>query len=116
MSKWGKFHLDKANGKVFGVCAGISEMTGWDVTVVRVATAVLVVTLPWTIIAYVAAALVAKDSRPAWQREGFGPPARVTRSDVKAAMTGLDRRMADVETFVATGNSSLEREIESLRS
>ncbi|MEA3062195.1 MAG: phage shock protein [Sphingomonadales bacterium] len=116
MSKWGKFHLDKANGRVFGVCAGISEMTGWDVTLVRVATAVLALALPWTIVAYLVAALVAKDRRPAWQRDGFGPPARVTRSDVKAAMTGLDRRMAEVETYVATGNSSLEREIESLRS
>jgi phage shock protein C len=116
MSKWGKFHLDKTNGRVFGVCAGISNMTGWDVTLVRVAAAVLAVALPWTIIAYVVAALVAKDTRPAWQREGFGPPARVTSRDVKAAMTGLDRRMAEVETYVATGNSSLEREIESLRS
>jgi phage shock protein C len=116
MSKWGKFHLDKANGKVFGVCAGLSEMTGWDVTLVRVATAVLALALPWTIIAYFVAALVAREARPAWQRDGFGPPARVTRADVKAAMTGLDRRMAEVETYVATGNSSLEREIESLRS
>jgi phage shock protein C len=116
MSKWGKFYLDKANGRVFGVCAGISELTGWDVTLVRVATAVLAVALPWTIVAYVVVALVAKDSRPAWQREGFGPPARVTRSDVTAALTGHDRRMAEVETYVATGNSSLEREIESLRS
>jgi phage shock protein C len=116
MSKWGKFHLDKANGKVFGVCAGLSEMTGWDVTLVRVAAAVLALALPWTMIAYLVAALVAREARPAWQRDGFGPPARVTRADVKAAMTGLDRRMAEVETYVATGNSSLEREIESLRS
>jgi phage shock protein C len=116
MSKWGKFHLDKANGRVFGVCAGISEMTGLDVTLVRVGAAVLAIALPWTIIAYVVAALVARDPRPAWQREGVGPPARVTSRDVKAATSGLDRRMAEVETYVATGNSSLEREIESLRS
>jgi phage shock protein C len=116
MSKWGKFNLDKANGKVFGVCAGISEMTGWDVTLVRIGTALLTLALPWTMVAYLVAALVAKDSRPVWRREGFGPPARVTRRDVEAAMTGLDRRMAEVETYVATGNSSLEREIESLRS
>ena len=116
MSKWGKFHLDKANGKVFGVCSGIAAMTGWDVTLVRVATAVIAIAFPWTIVAYVVAAVVAKDGRPAWQREGFGPPARVTRADVKAAMTGLDRRLAEVETYVTTGNSSLEREIESLRS
>lgn len=30
------FHLDKANGKVFGVCAGIANHFGIDTTLVRV--------------------------------------------------------------------------------
>ena len=33
----GKFRLDKANGKVMGVSAGIANYFGWDVTLVRVA-------------------------------------------------------------------------------
>ena len=32
----GKFHLDKANGKVMGVCAGIAEYFDWDVNLVRI--------------------------------------------------------------------------------
>ena len=32
-----RFRLDKANGKVMGVCAGIADYLGWDVTLVRVA-------------------------------------------------------------------------------
>ena len=31
------FHLDRRNGKLMGVCAGIGNHFGWDVTLVRVA-------------------------------------------------------------------------------
>ena len=30
------FHLDKANAKFMGVCSGIADSFGWDVTLVRV--------------------------------------------------------------------------------
>lgn len=33
----GRFHLNKADGKLMGVCAGIADSFGWDVTLVRVA-------------------------------------------------------------------------------
>ena len=31
-----RFYLDRANGQVFGVCAGIASHMGWDPTFVRV--------------------------------------------------------------------------------
>ena len=31
-----KFRLDKANGKLMGVSAGMADYFGWDVTLVRV--------------------------------------------------------------------------------
>src|SRR3954471_11653272 len=31
-----RFYRDKANGKLFGVCAGIADYTGFDVALVRV--------------------------------------------------------------------------------
>ena len=55
-----RFTLDKANGKAMGVCAGIARMTGWDVTLVRVATVVAALIFHPLIIAYFVAALVAK--------------------------------------------------------
>jgi phage shock protein C len=30
------FHLDKANAKFMGVCSGIADYFGWDVTLVRI--------------------------------------------------------------------------------
>jgi phage shock protein C len=32
-----RFRLDKANGKLMGVCAGIADYFGLDVTLVRIA-------------------------------------------------------------------------------
>ena len=31
------FRLDKANGKLMGVCSGIAASFGWDATLVRIA-------------------------------------------------------------------------------
>ena len=36
MSNRPGFHLDKTNGKVMGVCAGIANRFGWDVNLVRI--------------------------------------------------------------------------------
>jgi phage shock protein C len=111
------FRTDKANGKLFGVCAGIANYTGWDVTLVRVG-AVLVTLLgafPWTVIAYAAAAFIAKPRG----HEAFGPPAvatgRVSTYELRHSMRDIDRRMAEVETYVTSANSGLAREIDSLR-
>ena len=32
-----RFRLDKANGKLMGVCSGIADYFGWDTTLVRIA-------------------------------------------------------------------------------
>jgi phage shock protein PspC (stress-responsive transcriptional regulator) len=32
----GRFHLDKQNAKLAGVCAGIADYFGWDATLVRI--------------------------------------------------------------------------------
>jgi phage shock protein C len=115
--KRGKFQLDKENGKLMGVCAGLARATGWDVSLIRVA--VVVVTLagafPWTLIAYGVAALMAK---PRPYRFGADAPLRTGRlstAEMNGSMRDVDRRLAEVETYVAAGNSSLAREIESLR-
>jgi phage shock protein C len=113
-----RFYLDKPNGRIFGVCSGIASHMGWDPTFVRVG--VVLVTLlgafPWTLIAYLAAAMIAKP-RPLG---GYGDemPVRVARTstyEMNRSMRDIDRRMAEVETYVTAQNSGLAREIESLR-
>ena len=56
----GPFTLDKANGKMMGVCSGLARSTGFDVTVVRVLAVVTTVCLTGiTIPLYLAAGLIA---------------------------------------------------------
>jgi phage shock protein C len=120
-----KFYLDKQNKKWMGVCAGIADYTGVDVTLVRIGTVLLTVLgSGMTIIAYFVVAWLAP-SKPRelahetpeqakfWQGVRASP-ARTVR-DVRSRFRDIDRRLADVETYVTSANSSLAREIEQLR-
>jgi phage shock protein C len=53
------FHLDKYNGKLMGVCAGIADYSGIDVTLVRIG--FVVGTLFWgtAALVYLAIGLIA---------------------------------------------------------
>lgn len=112
-----RFYLDRANGKVFGVCAGIADHMSWDVTFVRVGVVLLtLLTFPWAAFAYGAAALIGKKRPLGGYREDR--PARVARTstyELNRSMRDIDRRMAEVEIYVTAPNSGLAREIESLR-
>ena len=121
-----KFYLDKQNAKWSGVCAGIADYTGMDVTLVRIGVVILTILggFPWTLIAYWVAAWMAPrkplelyESNPEekkfWQGVRANP--RRTARDVRSRFREIDRRLADVETYVTSSNSRLAREIEQLR-
>jgi len=121
-----KFYLDRRNKKYQGVCAGIADYTGFDVTLVRVATVILTLMggFPWTLIAYWLTSWLAKDKpreiaddtpeeTKFWQGVRASP-GRTVR-DVRSRFRDLDRRLADIETHVTSGNMSLANEIEKLR-
>ena len=120
-----KFYLDKRNKKWLGVCAGIADYTGLDVTLIRIGVVLLTVLgSGMTIIAYLIAAWLApnKPSELAYETpeetkfwQGVrASPARTVR-DVRSRFRDIDRRLADVETYVTSSNSRLAREIEQLR-
>lgn len=57
-----RFLLDRANGKMMGVCAGIAGYTGADVTLVRIATVLSLFLLgPVTLLLYLVAAWIAPE-------------------------------------------------------
>ena len=111
------FYLDKANGKVFGVCAGIANHMNWDPTFVRVAMALLILaTFPWALIGYGAAAMIGKKRpAPGPGEAALDRPLRTSTYEMNRSMRDIDRRMAEVETYVTAQNTPLAREIESLR-
>jgi phage shock protein C len=108
-----------------GVCSGIADYTGIDVTWVRVG-AVLVTLMgafPWTLIAYGVVAYFAenkpsglyadRDDEKFWQGVRTNPT-RSTR-DVRSKFRDIDRRLADIEIHYTSRNTRLADEIDNLR-
>jgi phage shock protein C len=111
------FTLDKANGMALGVCAGIGRHFGVDPTFVRIG-AVLVTLLgafPWTVVAYGLAAWLGKKAPNVDLPGKESHPIGGSIYDYKQATSDLDRRLAEVDTYVAGPNSRLAKEIEELR-
>lgn len=120
-----KFYVDKQNKKWLGVCAGIADYTGIEVTWVRVGAVLLTVLggFPWTLIAYWVVAWIA-DNKPVGLYEGpedqkfwQGVRSNPTRStaEVRSKFRDIDRRLADIEMYYTSRNTRLADEIDSLR-
>jgi phage shock protein C len=120
-----KFYRDKQNGKVFGVCAGIADYTGFDVNLIRIClVAAMAMSGGGVLPFYVIAAMVTPTKPRALQRtdkedtqfwQGVrASPSRAAR-DIRSRFKDMDRRLADIESYVTTENRSLSREIEQLR-
>jgi phage shock protein C len=57
-----RFLLDRANGKMMGVCAGLSRLAGVDVTLVRLLTVISLFILgPITVLLYLVAGWIAPE-------------------------------------------------------
>ena len=119
-----KFYLDKQNKKFLGVCAGIADYTGIDVTVVRVGMVVLaLVTSGWVIPAYFITAWLAPckpfglydDAEDAKFWQGVRSNPSRSASEVRSTFRDLDRRLADIETLYTSRNTRLADEIDALR-
>jgi phage shock protein C len=112
----GPFRLNKADGKMMGVCAGLSDHFDVDVTIVRIAMVLaLVLTFPIAGFAYLAIALVA-DGKV--RRSGDYPAPRLSpdrMEETRARMRELDARMQAMESYAVSSNSQLAREIDELR-
>lgn len=120
-----KFYRDKQNGKWAGVCAGIADYTGVDVTVVRIGFILGFIfsggnlLLAYLIIAWMAPKKPVElydqsaDQKKFWQGVRANP--RRTSRDVRLRFRDIDRRLADVEAYVTSSNNRLAREIEQLR-
>lgn len=120
-----RFYRDKQNGKIMGVCAGIADYTGFDVALVRICFLAAVFmsggsVLPFYFIAGWVAPKKPRelDYRGTEDREFWqgvrASPARAAR-DIRSRFKDMDRRLADIESYVTTENRSLAREIEQLR-
>jgi phage shock protein C len=120
-----KFYLDKRHKKFMGVCSGIADYTGFDVTLIRIMMVAAVLMSSGAILPlYFITGWVADDQprelrsddreeQRFWQGVRASP-AQSAR-DIRSRMRSIDRRLADIESYVTTENRSLAREIEQLR-
>jgi phage shock protein C len=120
-----RFYRDKRNGKIMGVCAGIADYTGFDVSLIRVAMLAALVMSGGSILPFyfimgwvspakpIALERVDREEQQFWQGVRASPT-RAAR-DIRSRLKDIDRRIADIESYVTTENRSLAREIEQLR-
>ena len=126
-SRWRaqRFYRDPANGKLMGVCAGIADYFGWNVTLVR---ALAIVALIWlnivTVIVYVALGLLLpiKPEHPyAWDTgdeywQSVRRSANATFRDVRQQFREIDLRMQRMEDYVTSRRYDLDRKFRDLES
>ncbi len=120
-----RFYRDKRNGKFLGICAGIADYTGFDVTLVRICfIAAVIMGSGAPLLLYFIAAMMTPDKpsqfavadteeRQFWQGVRASPTR--TARDIRSRFKDIDRRLADIESYVTTENRSLAREIDQLR-
>jgi phage shock protein C len=120
-----RFYRDKRNGKYLGVCAGIADYTGFDVTLVRIClVAAVVMGSGAPLLLYFIAAMMTQDKprefaladredKQFWQGVRASPTR--TARNIRSQFKDIDRRLADIESYVTTENRSLAREIDQLR-
>lgn len=120
-----RFYRNKREGKVLGVCAGIADYTGIDVSMIRLMFLFTLFMSGGSILpVYFIAGMMSPDKpeeirdvpqeeQQFWQgvRASPGRSARAIGSRLK----DIDRRLADIEHYVTTENRSLANEIDSLR-
>ena len=120
-----RFYRDKRNGKLMGVCAGIADYTGFDVSLVRICFIAAIFMSGGSILPFYFIAGFVAPVRPyglshddprdqAFWQGVRASPARAA-SDIHSRFRELDRRLTDIESYVTTENRSLAREIEQLR-
>lgn len=118
-----RFYRDPRNGKIFGVCAGVADYFGWNVTFTRILAIIL---LLWfnalTLIAYVALGILLPvkperlydwDANEEYWRS-VRRSAGDTFRDVRQRFRELDAKLQRMEGYVTSGRYDLDREFRDL--
>lgn len=120
-----RLYKDRRNKLVAGVCAGIADYFGFDVTITRLVVLVgLVFFLPTTLIAYVLLAFllpvkplaerVYDDSRAEQLSRSVRSSPHATLGSIRHRFRELDSRLQRLEKYVTSKRFSLDREFEAL--
>lgn len=118
-----RFYRDRQNGKLMGVCAGIADYFGWNVTFIRI---LAIIAFLWfnviTLVVYFALGflLPAKPDRLYdWDTDheywrSVRRSASETFHDVRHRFREIDARLQRMEGYVTSGQYDLDREFRDL--
>ena len=126
MSVRTKYYLDKRNGKFMGVLAGIADYFGTDTLWVRIGFAAsLFIAQLWFLLPLYFVVGWFADRKPDAlynddpQEQKFYASLRTspkrTIRDTRSMYRDVDRRLQDIEAYMTSSNSRLDREIDALR-
>lgn len=112
-----KFEVDRHEAKLMGVCAGIGRHFGVDPTVIRIGFVVATVLggWPWTLVAYIVLGVVGQPKRVRARTADAASTRPDPAFESSERMRDFDRRLAEIDSHIASSNSRLEREIDDLR-
>ena len=121
-----RIYRDRENGIVAGVCAGIADYFGFEVTITRIIVAVgLFVFLPTTLIAYILLALLlptkprestrARDDASETLQRSVRSSPHSTLDNIRHRFREVEGRLQRLEKYLTSKRFKLDREFESLR-
>ena len=118
-----RFYRDSRRGMIGGVCAGVADYFGFNLTVTRVLTVIMILSfMPVGLLAYIGCVLLVPSDRGVPGREPYDPGFRramrsdpgSTLADVKRRFQKLDSRLARLERYVTSSRFNLDQEFRKL--
>lgn len=120
-----KLYRNSEDGMVAGVCAGLADFFGFDVTLTRVVVAIGMLIFQTLIIVYIILAIVVpkrpissdRDARPRnpYMEQRIKAEPHATLRSVRHRFKDLDHRLQRLEKHVTSKRYNLEREFEGLK-
>lgn len=118
-----RLYRDRENRMLCGVCAGVADFFGFDVTATRVLTVILQFLFPATFLVYLAMCLVVprkpeeiyRDKREEqfWKSVRTSPVATV--ASVRHKLREVDARLQKMERYVISPGFNLDKEFRDLQ-
>jgi phage shock protein C len=117
-----RLYRNPRRGKLFGVCAGVSEYFGFDLTATRVLVVIgALFSFPIVCIVYVVLGILLP-RRPDGANDAYDPVQGKVRSDPHDMLSGvryrfrdLDTRLQRLEKYVTSNRFNLDREFRHLK-
>lgn len=118
-----RLYRDKQNGMLCGVCAGVADFFGFDVTATRVLTVILQFLFPATFLCYLLMCFLVpakpseiyRDKREEqfWKSVRTSPIATV--SSVRHKLREIDVKMQRMERYITSPGFNLDKEFRDLK-